>query len=343
MSRAKRILFIMDTKDYSDRFLKCGSKQTKGFIKLGHDARIFNYKGAFHQAGFLMSRKFARRLCKSHIVDKLLIEQIKNYQPDIIYIHFVNYLDAITIARMREVASDACFIGWDGDMWPEYHKGRITTAGELDILMTSYDGKGIKAYSDAGLDCSFMPNLCDPDIEYRYNVSEKWKSDIIFTGQTREKHKYYPTEDTRIRLLSRLADKENCALYGCFGKPKIGGIQYLYAISGAKIGLSVNAVNDIPLAHSNRLTQYLSCGTFVLAKRVPDSDLLFKDGVHLRYFETPDEFFELVDWYLGHENERKRIADAGMQYVHAEFNSTKIAGYTLDLIDKGSYKAPWTD
>ena len=98
----------------------------------------------------------------------------------------------------------------------------------------------------------------------------------------------------------------------------------------------------IRLYHSDRLTHYLSCGTFVLAKRVPDTELLFKDGEHAKYFDTADEFFELANWYLSHETERKKIADAGMQHVHEQFNSVKIAKYILELIEKGSYNAPWT-
>jgi spore maturation protein CgeB len=75
--------------------------------------------------------------------------------------------------------------------------------------------------------------------------------------------------------------------------------------------------------------------------RVPDSDLLFEDGVHLRYFDTADEFFELADWYLAHEDERAKIADAGMKRIHAEFSGKKIAQYTLDIIENGNYSAPW--
>ncbi|KKK64409.1 hypothetical protein LCGC14_2984510, partial [marine sediment metagenome] len=95
------------------------------------------------------------------------------------------------------------------------------------------------------------------------------------------------------------------------------------------------------LYHSDRLTNYLASGTLVLAKRVPDSDMLFKDGVHLKYFDTADEFFELSDWYLKHEDERLKIANAGMKHVHEEFNCEKIAKYTMDIIEKGTYDAPW--
>ena len=119
-------------------------------------------------------------------------------------------------------------------------------------------------------------------------------------------------------------------------------MNYLYAISGAKIGLSINADNNVRLYHSNRLTHYLACGTMVLAKRVPDTDLLFKDSLHLRYFDSADEFFELAGWFLNHENERRKIADAGMKWTHEQLNCVKIAGYILELIENSAYQAPWT-
>ncbi len=72
-----------------------------------------------------------------------------------------------------------------------------------------------------------------------------------------------------------------------------------------------------------------------------DSDLFFKDRLHLRYFDAADEFFELADWFLKHEEERRKIADTGMNWVHKQFNCVKIAGYILELIEKGTYLAPW--
>ena len=133
----------------------------------------------------------------------------------------------------------------------------------------------------------------------------------------------------------------NCSLYGCCGRGFISGIQYFYAISGARIALSINAVNNIRLYHSDRLTQYLACGAFVLAKAVPDSNLLFKDGEHQRYLENIEEFFDLAEGYLEHEQERLKIAKAGMEWTHQEFNCEKMAKYTLEAIEKGTYKAPW--
>jgi len=340
MPKAKRIFFVADTKDFTDKLLLAMlRKEIKGFIRLGHDTQVFSYNEAFRYVSPVTSPKWVVRQYKSR-VDELLVKQIRNYEPDIIHVSFAKFMDAKTVMLMRQAAPNAFFIGIDVDLWPEMHEDRIEAAAKLDLVLTTYGENGQQAMKEAAVRCVFLPNMCDPDIEYRYDVSNKWKSDILFTGQTRYNHKRYPTEDLRYQLLVRLADMKNCALYGCCDRPLIGGIQYFYAISGAKIGLSINAVNDVRLYHSDRLTQYLACGTFVLAKRVPDSELLFKDKVHLRYFDTFEEFFDLAKWYLENEQERLKIANAGMQHVHAEFNCKKIAKYVLDVIETGTYIAP---
>ncbi|MHC5061471.1 MAG: glycosyltransferase family protein [Planctomycetota bacterium] len=342
MPRAKRIFFVADAKNFTNKLLHSPlRKQVKGFIRLGHDTQVFSYGSAFWQTAPVLSKILKRRWCKPY-VDELLVKQIKNYKPDIVCVSFANFLDAGTVRLMRQCTPDAFFIGLDLDLWPEYHPNRIEAAKQLDMVATTYAGSGIDAYRKAGVKCAFVPNMCDPDVEYRYEVDDEWKSDILFTGKSRFRDKRYPTEDIRYRLITRLAKMENCRLYGCNGQPRVGGINYLYTISGARIGLSVNAVNNITLYHSARLTTYLACGTFVLAKYVPDSDLLFKDGVHLKYFDTVEDFFELADRYLKQEDQRRKIADAGMHYIHTEFNCEKIAKYIMNLIENGTYSAPWT-
>lgn len=342
MVKAKRFFFVADVKSRSDTLLIPGpDTPTKGYRKCGCDTRVFNFRAAFQQAGFILSRKCARRLCKSYVVDKLLVKHLKDYNPDVVCIDFANYLDAETITQIRQAVPNAFLIGIDGDPWPQYQKNRLEAAAKLDLVAATFAGNWLKSYEDAGVRCVFMPNKCDPDIHHRYEVADKWENDIIFTGQAKFKRKRYPTDNMRYQLISCLKEMKNSAIYGCLGRPKIGGLDYLHAISGAKIGLSVNVINDVSMFHSDRLTHYLACGTFVLAKRVPDSESLFKDGVHLRYFDTAEEFFNLANYYLKHEDERLKIANAGMQWAHTEFNCETIARYTMELIENGSYSAPW--
>lgn len=341
MDKVRRIFIVEDMREFTDKFLLSGiRKQAKGFIRLGHDVQRFDYGGAFWHLEPVRSKILSRKWIKSQ-VDDLLVNQLKAYKPDIIQISFANFLDAETIDKIRQAAPHAFLYGFDGDPWPEYQTNRLDIGAKLDLMLATNNGKWLDKYRQAGCrQCFFMPNPCDPDYEYRYDVDDKWKTDILFTGKTKETRKY-PTDPTRVQMIDKLKQKGNCTFYGCLGHPRIGGIDYQYAISGARIALSINAINDVSMYHSDRLTHYLASGAFVLAKRVPDSDKLFKDGVHLKYFDTPDEFFELAEWYLEHEDERLRIADAGMQRVHSECSGSKIAEYTLQVIEKGDYSAPW--
>lgn len=316
-------------------------KLAKGFIRLGHDVRQFSYFETVVGLSPIKNRTFACLFAKNK-ADGLLVEAIKNYRPDIILATLVRVFDAESVERMRQAAPNAKFIGLDGDAWPKLRPGRIETAKKLDILMATNDGEYLQTYRDAGVPkCVFMPNACDPDVEHHYDAEDKWKTEILWTGMMKHDPKRYPGEDLRYELVSRLSKMPNCSVYGCCGRPKVGGFDYLYALSGAKIGLSINADNNVRMYHSVRLTNYLACGTFTLAKRVPDTDLLFRDRQHLRYFDTAEEFFELAKWHIEHETERKKIADAGMKWTHEQFSCVKIAGYILDLVESGKYKAPW--
>jgi spore maturation protein CgeB len=342
IGKTKRILIVADlVHKPAKMFLTQAPKLAKGFIRLGHDVRQFSYFETALGLSPVKNRTFARLFAKNK-ADGLLVEAIKNYRPDIIFITFVRVFDVETVEQLRRAAPNAVFVGFDVDAWPQLRPGRIEIAKKLDILLATNDGEYLQTYRDAGVPkCVFMPNSCDPDTDRRYDIEEKWKKDILWTGLVRHDVKRYPGEQMRYEIINRLVQMPNCAVYGCCGRPKIGGMDYLYAISGAKIGLSINGDNTVRLYHSDRLTNYLSCGAYVLAKRVPDSDLLFKNGLHLRYFDTAEEFFELADWYLKHEDERKKIADAGMKWTHEQYNSVKIAGYILDLVEKGTYNAPW--
>ncbi|MBN2588507.1 MAG: glycosyltransferase family 1 protein [Sedimentisphaerales bacterium] len=341
MSSAKRIYIITDlvnkpAKMFSDQM----PKLAKGFIRLGHDVRIFSYCDALSQVSPFKSKTFSSYFYKSHI-DKLLAAQLSIYCPDIVYISFARHLNAQTIRLARQAAPNAIFIGGDGDPWPKLQKDRIETAKELDILTATNDGQWLQDYRDAGVPlCIFMPNMCDPDIDHRYEVDEKWKTGILWIGKLQ--HHADSSEDFREKLVKKLSTQSNCTLYGCCGKSSIGGRDCLYAISGAKIGVNINAYGPIKFCHSDRLTRFMAGGAFVMAKRIPEADILYNDGVHIKYFDEIEEFFELAHWYLEHEEERKKIADSGMERVHKEFNCQKIAQYYLDLAQNGTYNAPWT-
>jgi spore maturation protein CgeB len=339
MHKAKRI-FVISSLNYDPvKMFFVVRKFIKGFIRLGHDVMEFNYKLALNGMCPIERKTIALKWYKPK-VDILLTEQIKSYQPDIVLLSFARGIDSQLLEMIKKQVPNTIIVGLDGDPWPKLQRGRIQAAQRTDVLFATNDGQWLQDYRDEGVKrCHFIANSCDPDIERRYEVGEEFKSDILWIGGLA--HGADMRYELRKNVIEALAKRDDSRIFGCCGRGNIGGMDCIYNMSGAKIGVSINAYEGIRLCHSDRLIRLLSCGSFVLSNRFEDCELLYKDGVHLKYFETVEEFFELADYYLKHEEERKKIADAGMNWVHEEFNCVKIAGYMLDAIENGEYNAPW--
>ena len=342
MAQPKRIFLIASFNYTNSQSIRIERRRwIKGFIRIGHDVQCFSYKDVMIQLSPIKSSRVIKRVGKKR-ADKALIEQIKTYHPDIVMILAMKHLDSETIAQMRKAAPNAVFISRDVDWWPERYKNRMQIARQMDIVVATNAGSFLQSYKDAGVPLSaFIPCPCDPDIQRPYSVDEKLKTDIIFLGKA--KHGKNDNSDDRYSLVKKLSELPNAKVYGDFGTPTIDGIDCFRAISNAKIALSINSINSVRLYHSDRFISCLSCGTFTLAKRVPDTELLFKDGIHLKYFDTAEEFFELANYYLKNETEREKIAIAGMQRAHNEFNCEKMAQYVIDLVEKGNYDVNWAE
>lgn len=342
--QARRIFVVGNLADTSlPTILRAPHYWLKGLIRCGCDVQTFSYRNMLMRSGSPLGKVLTRLSRKRRVVETLL-GQLTSYRPNVVFLprDRVKDLDETNVVAMREAAHDAVFVTIAHDWLPDLDPIRIGLCRHMDIVLTTSAGEFLNTYKDLGVKrCAYMPNPCDPDVQYPYEVDRMWKADIMFAG--RLTNPKVPTNPERHAILTRLARMPNVKLYGCFDRPPVGGIDCFRAISGARVALSINMMNDVRLCHSNRFMNNVACGTFTLAKRVPDSDLLFEDKVHVRYFDTAEEFFELANWYLEHDKERQRIARAGMEHAHHEFNCQKMAQRLLELIDTGRVEAPWAE
>lgn len=337
-----RILLIADFRGDSPGFTLNNARiLAKGFVRNGHDVCRFSYRERLLSLSPIKSKKWAVKLAKKK-TDQLLLKLAGHYQPDIVLIVAFKLVDAETVAQLKETLPRSVFMCWYGDPPKGIGDDVNNIVRQCDWLLATSGGELLKTYKQMGVPhCAFVPNPCDRDIEYPRKTDAKWKSKLLFTGKLG--HRREGQDLDRRELIEYLVSQKQMIVWGCLGQPRILGKDYLDAICGAEMALSININNDVRFYHSDRLMHLLGCGTFVLARNVPDSNLLFEDQRHLCYFETKQECLELIERYEKDESQRKKIAQEGMKHAHETFGCERLTHYIIDLAEKGQSNELWAE
>jgi len=82
----------------------------------------------------------------------------------------------------------------------------------------------------------------------------------------------------------------------------------------SRICFNIAVKDDINM----RMFEIMATGSFLLTEWLPTIEEYFKDGVHCVMYKTLDEAVEKAKYYLKHEDEREKVAKAGMEEVFAK-------------------------
>lgn len=226
-----------------------------------------------------------------------------------------NKVDKAVLNKRDEMPKDASL----DDDWQNYDVIAVASSSYAQRL----NDKGIKAI--------YVPQFTNPQKFYP-NPDKELETDILFVGSNWH---------DRTSLRYAIESGYYVAVYGYGWKDIIPHEMYRgnyienkdlnRYYSSAKIVL-----NDTkPLMRelgfiSNRIFDATACGSLVISDYMKEIEEIYQDSVPM--YKTPQELVNLVQYYLSHPKERKKLAKKAQEITLRKFSSDKILKELNEII-----------
>jgi spore maturation protein CgeB len=252
-------------------------------------------------------------------LNKEIARQIVKFKPDVLWVDKGRQVTPATLQIARMYSASA--IHFTPDPAITFHRSRhfAESIRHYDLIVTSksyeldlykkYGARRVLFQMPAFDEHLHQPIMLSVDEQQRYGA------DAVFVGtygKGREKY-LAPLASLNIDLAVWGGYWERCQNKYLRSRTRgdtRNGIEYSKALCGAKIGLGILSPL-VPDKSTTRSLEIPACGTFLLAERTQEHQLLFKEGIEAEFFSSPEELKQKITHYLKDENARTRVAAKG--------------------------------
>lgn len=183
--------------------------------------------------------------------------------------------------------------GQAGDSYPY----RLSVAKKADHVFVAQKAAVERMKSDGVPNPIWLPHAFEPQAYPKGEVLTK-KYDVCFVGHVNSRNR----EDALDKLFSHFPN----FFYG----------QALFdeaaqRFSESKVCFNISMTDDLNM----RTFEVMGTGSFLMTNWIPTIEEHFEDGKHLVLYRSLDELIDKTKYYLDHDSEREKIAQAGYEEV----------------------------
>lgn len=233
----------------------------------------------------------------------------------------------ISEAGIEAVRANSDYVmSWSGDVWDTQATPKYLQMARNFDLHGTINKTLIPKFESVGVPCAYVQNSFENAIVGEDRNADI--ADILFQGNN-----YSEYRTNLVRELLKIGKDLQCAVRvlgrGYPEDLKVSG-ESLYdfakighEIRSARIVIGDNQFYDAIGFCSDRLFMSMAAGgALLLHQRVAEFEQLtgFKDGVHYIVWDTLADLKEKVAYYLKHEDERQKIANAGTDFCRKYHN-----------------------
>lgn len=325
-----------------------------GFVRNLHEVYWFSDRDVARASSWFHTRGTGVGAC-----NKKFIQACKNFQPDLIALSNADILTPETLLEVRRFLPNVAIFQYFIDTLAiERNLHNVQVKKDVvDKTFVTTAGPTLARLAGKRSSVSFIPNPVDPSIDiYRCHERDDLPTDIFFAGHIGNDWQH--GGDLRERaneIIQRNFPGTRCAFHSQNAQGYLYGADFMRAVGNARIGLNFSQRHrnttpgpggDLYLYSSDRIGIYQGNGLLLFCTRPFSLSELYGSNTLVEVDDEAD-FIEKLRYYLNHDNERKRIAKAGYELGHAEFNERLVSQFmvesTLNLPFSHDYVWPTTN
>ncbi len=276
--------------------------------------------------------------------NKLLLEAVENFKPDLIIAGHCDIITNQTLASARKLAPAATLVHCNLDpLFVPSNVARIRHRAEVcDAIFVSTGRRELIQFEDTGKHLYHIPNPVDPSMECFDNSAkglDELPIDLIFCSNSNE-------HTRRLEIVKSLKENLNPAInfktYGSFGEPPIWGHDYDAALAQSRMALNLNRQEGHYWYSSERMAQLAGNGILQFAHQSGGfQDLMPAET--LAYFVDEHDLRKQIEAFHYNDEQRRSWAANARRFFHTEMNTTLFSQYIVEasLLQPFSHDYVW--
>ena len=313
-------------------------KITNGLIRNGHQVIDYPDRDVLRAFGKLFGSKKANQ----NFIDYCLL-----VQPDAIILEHCDTIYAETLRKIRAKLPNVKIMQINVDaidaVFADHNINNIKSKlAVVDwTLVTTADKKRLEVFGmEYQSKIGFIPNPVDASIEIgRAFEHETLKYDLNCIAKPTVTRQFCGKSEMMADIIERISKniKTDKVLFSSVSGGSLDGADYQQTLSNCAIGINLSRMNEDYLYTSDRLAHLMGNGVLALIDVRTGYRDIFSDD-EAAFYETEEDFFKLLNFYLENPKERMKVAENGWKKYHRLFNERVLAKYVSDLLF-GGFKA----
>jgi len=316
-------------------FISIAKKISNGLIRLGHDVVNISDRDTI---------RFNRTVSAQtgiNYLNKLFVETVKNYSPDLIILGHCDNLNIETFEEVKRFKKNLKIIQWFEDNLhlkgpdPLLNQERLLKyESVINHNFITTHPSALNFIKDKSK-YSYMPIPVDKNVE-RLNVYDNKTSiyDLFFTmshGVNRGTLKNDKT-DERYPFVEKLLKKNPDIIFDIYGyqnRQPIWAEDFYNSVSRAKMGLNLSRTNSVKYYSSNRISSLIGNGLMTFIDVKTQLNDFFNDD-EIVFYKSIEDLSQKLSFYKKNNSLRVKIAKNGQKKYFEHFNSKIVAKYLIE-------------